>query len=555
MTTHHDVSGPMGVSVVLPCYNRAAYLDQWLAAFAWWDTADLRYEILIVDDGGADHAAAIAERWGERGLNVRYLRVRAPGGPRNNAQARNAGIRAACHPLVLNSDPDVVFVTDVMRQLVSQWTPGTFCSLTGYFPLTQEEWKALTRLREMRPLTPEDFLVRVRRRHNLVHRPDGVYGLHGAFLCDRETLAAIRGYDERFVLWGWEDRDLLTRLERGLGFARRYVDGASVVHQWHPTLRGDEGAPRTRVLWQMGWQQACATMIGPIQRNPERWGEHVPEAAEASRASVPDTTGCSDGPSSSWMQLFAAYLYEAGAWLREGHAAVAMGRLRLALTRWWEQSPELADTETASPVLQESEIAAAHDAGYAHVLDVVMLYAISARAAGDHPAAEEALLAARRLPGAAAAVSRVRAAWLAEERRWEDAIPLLLASIHAEPRPDALALLVEGLLQRDRVDEARTWIDMALAGDLDTFERLHFEGYRAYVVARNADGVYGEPWPPQVAAASAGEFLFSVAMRARRQGLTVGATVMLEAYLAAPPEDDALRGRARLLLDEVRLAC
>jgi hypothetical protein len=30
---------------------------------------------------------------------------------------------------------------------------------------------------------------------------------------------------------------------------------------------------------------------------------------------------------------------------------------------------------------------------------------------------------------------------------------------------------------------------------------------------------------------------------------------MLEAYLAAPPEDDALRGRARLLLDEVRPAC
>jgi hypothetical protein len=54
-----------------------------------------------------------------------------------------------------------------------------------------------------------------------------------------------------------------------------------------------------------------------------------------------------------------------------------------------------------------------------------------------------------------------------------------------------------------------------------------------------------------VGADHAGEFLFSVAMRARRAGLTVGALAMFEAYLASGVVgEDELRVRAARLRDE-----
>jgi glycogen(starch) synthase len=554
-----------GVSIVLPCYNRGAYLHHWLSACSWWQPYDSPSEILVIDDGGTDDAEAVVDRWRAHGLDVRYLRLRDAGAPRNNARARNAGIRAARFPLVLNSDPDVVFVTDVVRALVDAWRPGAFCSVTGYYPLTRDASHDLWRLADERPLTPDDYRARLGGRHNLVHRPDGVYGLHGAFLCDRATLARIRGYDERFHLWGWEDRDLLLRLERGLGFERRFVDGATVVHQWHPPLRADQEphdrATRSRVLWQMGWQQACATTLTSIERNPDGWGdEHVEIAA-------PVAGSASDAEATLW---FDAYRHEAQVWHREGQPRIALARLWIALSRWWETDvrepvgTDDVDIEIDARVLDE-QISRAYATGYAHARDLAIEYATIAEATGDSVAADAALTAAARLPGHRTAIVRLRAQRLAAAGRLDDAAALLEESLAAvEPGraradvatdcawPEAAARLVELHLQRGRPDRARLWVDLALeSAAFELFERLLFETYHARLHAGDRDP---RPWPPRIGDDCAGEFLFSAAMRARRAGLTFGSRALFEAYLASDPIDDDLRARAAGYRDEAERA-
>jgi glycosyltransferase involved in cell wall biosynthesis/tetratricopeptide (TPR) repeat protein len=568
------------VSIVLPCYNRAAYLNHWLAACASWQPSRESLEVIVVDDGGADHAEAIVERWGERGLAVRYLRLRGAGGPRNNARARNAGIRAARHPLVLNSDPDVVFVTDVVRKLVAEWQPGTLCSLTGYYPLSRASTRALWRIAEQRPLTADDYRAQAVGCHNLVQRPDGVYGLHGAFLCDRDTLTRLRGYDERFQLWGWEDRDLLTRLQRGLGFTRRFVTGATVVHQWHPALRADhdphDRTSRSRVLWQMGWQQACATTMTSIERNGGTWGEESLTSGETSIAAsrlTPSVHAAAATPAEQRL-LFDAYRHEAQVWWREGQSNIALACLRTALTRWWETGDRaLARDEDAvfEAASFDTQLMQAHAAGYAHARDLAIEYAAIAEACGDAPAADVALGAADRMPGHRTAIVHLRARRQIAEGHLDRAVALLEACLGASAittpddadtaRPEALARAVELNLQLGRLDRARSWVRDALDAArndrpaapstddaLGCFDRLLFEAYRV-TLHPGADAHHA--WPPRLGDDEAGEFLFSAAMRARRAGLVVGSHALFTAYLALASGEESLRVRARAYLDEI----
>jgi hypothetical protein len=359
----------------------------------------------------------------------------------------------------------------------------------------------------------------------------------------------LRGYDERFYCWGWEDRDLLTRLERGLGFTRRYVEGAVVAHQWHPTLRADDGPARSRVLWQMGWQRARAADALPIVRNPESWGEWRGATTEP----MPGTTQPIDPDVARPSEIFDAYLYEAQVWRREGHPRVALERLRVAFARWWEWS----DGEASDRQGLDVQIALAQAAGYTRTGEAALEYAKAAADAGDPRLAGSILDLAASLPGTTIAIASLRARWLAEAGTIGEAICVLehglaAESIAATPlAAEAIARLAELLIRIDRLDAAQARIASALTlGEprLDTFERLLFDAYVVRLTQAEPDR---EGWPPRVAGEAAGDFLFSAAMRARRAGLVYGASLLFEAA-ASEGEDDGLRARAQTLRDQTR---
>jgi mycofactocin glycosyltransferase len=99
-----------GVSVVLPVYNGAAWLDAVLDAILAQEPA----EVVVVDDGSRDGSPELIARRAASDARVKLLR-----GPSRGATAAiNAGVRAATQPLIAQLDQDVVVQPGWLARLV-----------------------------------------------------------------------------------------------------------------------------------------------------------------------------------------------------------------------------------------------------------------------------------------------------------------------------------------------------------------------------------------------------------------------------------------------------
>ena len=77
------------ISVIVPCYNQAQYLDECLQPVL--DQTYTDWECIIVNDGSPDHTEEVAKKWLEKDNRFRYI-YKENGGL---SSARNAGIREA----------------------------------------------------------------------------------------------------------------------------------------------------------------------------------------------------------------------------------------------------------------------------------------------------------------------------------------------------------------------------------------------------------------------------------------------------------------------------
>lgn len=88
------------VSIILPCYNVAPYLDECLESLVRQTWEDL--EIICVNDGSTDDTPAVLRRWAEKDARIRVI-DRENGGL---SAARNTGIDAATGEYIGFIDPD-----------------------------------------------------------------------------------------------------------------------------------------------------------------------------------------------------------------------------------------------------------------------------------------------------------------------------------------------------------------------------------------------------------------------------------------------------------------
>ena len=90
------------VSVIIPTYNRAAYLADAIRSVEAQNYRDI--ETIVADDGSTDNTAEVMARFGSR---VTYLRLDHHGLP---ATTRNAGLRASHGEFVAFLDSDDLFL-------------------------------------------------------------------------------------------------------------------------------------------------------------------------------------------------------------------------------------------------------------------------------------------------------------------------------------------------------------------------------------------------------------------------------------------------------------
>ena len=88
------------ISVLMPCYNAAATLEETLQSIAAQSLAD--FEVVAVDDGSTDETAAILQRWEQQDARFRFLPL--PHG--GIIPAMNAGLQACRAELVARMDAD-----------------------------------------------------------------------------------------------------------------------------------------------------------------------------------------------------------------------------------------------------------------------------------------------------------------------------------------------------------------------------------------------------------------------------------------------------------------
>lgn len=107
-----SVSRNPAVSIVLPTFNRARFLDEALASIhsqSWQD-----WELIVVDDGSTDDTAARIDSWRERIPQLRYVR-RENGGA---YAARNTGLQHARGEYIAFFDSDDLWLDHHLERCV-----------------------------------------------------------------------------------------------------------------------------------------------------------------------------------------------------------------------------------------------------------------------------------------------------------------------------------------------------------------------------------------------------------------------------------------------------
>lgn len=238
------------VSIVMPAHNRAPLLHATLESIVRQRFPSM--EIIVVEDGrDSGETQRICAQYG-----VRYfLRKNRPDVPYSNPSVPcNIGLRRACGEVIILQNAECAHAgPDVIERLVAPHRgPG---------PL-----KAVFAAVSARKPTGEHD-------HWYVH-PIADAGPRPFFFCGslrREVVHRLRGLDEDFKFYGWDDDDFALRLAwEGVVFDFR--DDVVVHHQWHPGTNC-YGLQSNVETYNHKLAQLRAGEIGTARNLNREWGD------------------------------------------------------------------------------------------------------------------------------------------------------------------------------------------------------------------------------------------------------------------------------------------
>ena len=198
----------MTVSMIIAVRDRGWLLHQTLQRLGELTPPD---EIIVVDDGSVTRTVHGACENAPSHLNVKYLfNNRPPLDAKGHSpcQPRNVALLAASGDEILTTEPELLFMTDVVAQLL--WA------------------------RESEPdgVLHESWAYHEPRAGCSLEQCDRVPGFY-AHLIKREWLMEVGGYDEAMPgSWGYDDVQTYGRLEYN-GHSRIGIEGVHVRHMWH----------------------------------------------------------------------------------------------------------------------------------------------------------------------------------------------------------------------------------------------------------------------------------------------------------------------------------
>lgn len=196
------MTGPVGISVVIPTYQRCASLGRTLRALACQTIPATEYEVIVAIDGSDDGTTEMVA-----GFDAPYRLTSVWQPNRGRAAARNAGIRIARGGCVVFLDDDMEPVPGFLLAHREAHPPGSRRAVVGPAPIRAEATS---------PPIVHYRASGVRAHQDRLAQPGYRLGFRdvytGNLSVPRDVLLEVGGFDESFCLYGHEDYELGLRL-------------------------------------------------------------------------------------------------------------------------------------------------------------------------------------------------------------------------------------------------------------------------------------------------------------------------------------------------------
>lgn len=220
-------------------------------------------QMILVDDGSEDkgHTKEVARQLEEmakaKGIEFEYIYLNYPAA-RVSSYPRNVGLRRAKHEIVIFTEGECLHVGNTVKQMkeMIEEDPMKIYVSSQIWTMGQSIWNDLDEDYFTHPeklLTHPYAMLTDAQNTNNIKAPDSDWAITGSNNCFagcmmgtlREHFMAVRGHDEDFKNYGWDDWDIIKRVGLYLDIKKRgkteYTDNINVVttndiisiHQWH----------------------------------------------------------------------------------------------------------------------------------------------------------------------------------------------------------------------------------------------------------------------------------------------------------------------------------
>lgn len=177
------------ISVIIPCYNAAKYLNQCLDSLVAQSLYE--WEAVIIDDGSIDASADIVKQYQEKDSRLCYIYQTNAGA----SSARNLGVKNASSDLILFLDADDWLTPNAILEAVNYMSAHPECKMFNLRSAWCDEQTGERRV----------GFCYIDYRHCLV------YGQNNTVVIRRSDFDAIGGFDESMKK-GFEDWEFYVRL-------------------------------------------------------------------------------------------------------------------------------------------------------------------------------------------------------------------------------------------------------------------------------------------------------------------------------------------------------
>ena len=234
------------ISIILPNYNGTGLLKKNIPSLL--DAIkDFEHEIIVIDDCSTDDSVSfLKETYPD--INVIQNKVNL-----GFSSTCNKGIRAAKMELLCVVNTDVTFTPDYFLRAINAFDNSSLFAVKGNIINYNSSFKDVINVDKTTLLYYKRGFLRFDTKTPLTDKTviksgnTQFVGLGCCFVCNREMMLELEGFDEIYSPFYWEDCDLAQRAMKK-GFRLLYLPEAEVFHQASSTISNYRSNSRRRLV-------------------------------------------------------------------------------------------------------------------------------------------------------------------------------------------------------------------------------------------------------------------------------------------------------------------